>query len=276
MDKVFKQKIALALSTGAARGIAHIGAIEELERLGYEISSIAGCSMGALVGGAYATGNLHKCEEYLCALDNRKVLDMVDLTVLKEGFVKGEKIMRRLGEIVPDVNIEDLPVPYAAVATNLPDEREIVFEHGSLHDAIRASISVPLFFVPFKKDGMVLIDGAASNPLPLSRVKRHEGDLLVAVVACNAPKDIRHTRSVRFNKFSLLTEALTAMVQRLIRYSISECRPDMVIYIPTRDYSLLDLKNAPELIEAGRIAVRNAINEYQKCGTQLAGPDSGL
>lgn len=266
MDKTFKQKIALALSTGAARGIAHIGAIEELERQGYEISSIAGCSMGALIGGAYATGNLHKCEEYLCKLDNHKVLEMVDVTILKEGFLKGEKIMKRLGELIPDVNIEDLSVPYAAVATNLPDEQEVVFDHGSLHDAIRASISVPLFFVPFKKDGMVLIDGAASNPLPLSRVKRHEGDLLVAVVACNSPKDVGHSQPVRFNKFSLLTNSLTAMVQRLIRYSISECKPDMVIYIPTRDYSLLDLKNAPELIEAGRIAARNAVEEYRKDG----------
>lgn len=275
-DKVFRQKIALVLSTGAARGIAHIGAIEELERQGYGISSIAGCSMGALIGGAYAAGNLHKCEEYLCTLDNRKVLDMVDVTVLKEGFLKGDRIMKRLGEIIPDMNIEDLPVPYAAVATSLPDEREIVFERGSLHEAIRASISVPLFFVPFKKDGKVLIDGAASNPLPLSRVRRHEGDLLVAVVASNSPEDVRHSPSVRFNKFSLLAETLTAMVQRLIQYSINEAGPDIVIYIPTKSYSLLDLKNAPELIEAGRMATRNALEEYRRGGIQLAGPDSGL
>lgn len=262
MDKVFKQRIALALSTGAARGIAHIGAIEELERQGYEIASVAGCSMGALVGGAYATGKLQECAEFLCSIDNRKVLEMIDLTILKEGFLKGDKIMKRLGGIMPDMNIEDLPVPYAAVATNLMDEQEVVFDHGSLHDAIRASISVPLFFVPFKKDGMVLIDGAASNPLPLSRARRSEGDLLVAVVACNPKRDA--SQSGHFNKLSLLTESLTAMVQRLIQYSIAEFKPDMVISIPTRDYSLLDLKNAPELIKEGTVAARSAIEEYRR------------
>ena len=257
-----KQKVALALSTGGARGIAHIGVIEELERQGYEITSIAGCSMGALIGAAYATGNLQRCKEFLCGIDNRKVFSLMDFTLSKEGVLKGDRIMKKLGTIIPDSHIEDLSVPYAAIATNIQDDREVVFSHGSLHDAIRASISLPFLFVPFKKDGMVLIDGGISNPLPLSRVQRREGDLLVAVVACTPKKKIH--ASARFNKFALLTEAMTAVIQRFIQISIIQHRPDIVIRIPTRKYSLLNLKNSQELINEGMLAARNGIREWRE------------
>lgn len=257
-----KQKVALVLSTGGARGIAHIGVIEELERQGYEITSIAGCSMGALIGAAYATGNLQKCKEFLCGIDNRKVLSLMDFTLSKEGILKGDRIMRKLNGIIPDCNIEDLPVPFTAIATNIQNDREVVFSHGSLYDAIRASISLPFLFVPFKKDGMALVDGGISNPLPLSRVQRREGDLLVAVVACT-PKKETYT-SIRFNKFALLTEAMTAVIQRLIQVSITQHRPDIVIQIPTRKYSLLNLKNSLELINEGMLAARNGIQEWRE------------
>lgn len=252
-----RQKVALVLSTGGARGIAHIGVIEELVRQGYEITSIAGCSMGALIGGAYATGNLQKCKEALCGLDSRKVLSLMDFTLSKEGVLRGDKIMKKLNEIMPDRNIEDLPIPYTAVATNIQNDREVVFSHGSLYDAIRASISLPFLFVPFKKDGMSLVDGGISNPLPLSRVQRREGDLLVAVVAC-APKK-ENNFSIRFNKFALLTEVMTSVIQRLIEVSITQYNPDIIIRIPTRKYSLLNLKNSQELIKEGILAVRNSM-----------------
>ena len=258
-NNVLKPKVALVLSTGAARGIAHIGVIEELERQGYEISSIAGCSMGALIGAAYATGNLHKCKEFLCGLNNRQLLSLIDLTLSNEGILKGDRIMRKLGELIPDRNIEDLPIPYVAVSTNIQNDQEVVFNHGSLHAAIRASISLPFLFIPFKKEGMTLIDGGISNPLPLSRVKRSEGDLLVAVVACTPKEECEP--SVRLNKFALISEAMTSVIQRLIQSSILQHKPDVIIRIATRKYSLLNLKKSQELIRAGILATRNNMPE---------------
>lgn len=255
-----KPKVALVLSTGAARGISHIGIIEELERQGYEISSIAGCSMGALIGAAYAAGRLEACKELLCSLNNRKVLGLADLTLSREGFLKGNRIMKKLSTILPDVNIEDLPIPFAAVATNVLNDREVVFNRGSLHAAIRASISLPMLFVPFKKDDMVLIDGGITNPLPLSQVSRCDGDLLVAAVACELKGD-QNNPIVRYNKFSLLAETSTMMVQKLIQYSITQFKPDILIRVPTRKYSLFQLSKAAQLIEEGALATKNEMNK---------------
>lgn len=255
-----KQKIALVLSTGGARGIAHIGVIEELERQGYEITSVAGCSMGALVGAAYATGNLQKCKEALCSLNFRRVWGLLDFGFSKSGFLKGNKILKELEKIMPDVDIEDLPLPYTAVATNLRTDGEVVFDRGSLYEAIRASISLPLIFKPVEKDGMVLVDGGISNPLPLSRVKRTEGDLLVAVIA-GAPEagTAGNAGTFKNNKYALLVESLTTLVQRLIQSSVDAYNPDVVIRIPGRKYSLLQFGKAPELIEEGAAATRNAL-----------------
>ena len=113
-----KKKIALVLSSGGARGLAHIGAIEALESRGYEISSIAGCSMGALIGGMYAAGKLPEVKQWMFKLDRRKVLSLGDFSLSLNHLVKGNRVMDALKEVVPDVNIEDLPIPYTAVATD--------------------------------------------------------------------------------------------------------------------------------------------------------------
>ena len=157
-----KQKVALVLSMGGARGIAHIGVIEELLCHNFEITSIAGSSMGAMVGAMYASGKMEEC--------------------------KGDRFIKELKQIIPDMNIEDLPVPYVAMATDIVRDQEVRFDRGSLHEAIRASISIPMLFRPLRKDGMVLIDGGILNPLPLSHVQRTEGDILIAVDV-NAPID---------------------------------------------------------------------------------------
>lgn len=260
-----KQKVALVLSTGGARGIAHIGVIEELERQGYEISSIAGCSMGALVGAAYATGNLQKCKEALCELDLRRIWRLLDISFSKKGFLKGDKILKELERIMPDLNIEELPLPYAAVATNLLTDSEVVFEQGSLYEAVRASISLPLVFKPVEKEGMLLVDGGISNPLPLSRVKRTEGDLLVAVIA-GAPEERTsgNPRLLTNNKYSLLIESLTTLVQRLIGCSVSAWQPDIVIRVPGRKYSLLQFNKAVGMIEEGAEATRRALQKVEE------------
>ena len=124
--------VALALSSGGARGLAHIGAIEELEQQGYRIRSVAGCSMGALVGGMYAAGRLAEFKEWMQTVDRRKMLSLLDLSLSINHLVKGEKVIDALKEIVPDVAIEDLPVEYQAIATDWKNGREVVFSKGSL------------------------------------------------------------------------------------------------------------------------------------------------
>lgn len=176
-----KQKVALVLASGGAKGFAHIGAIEALEESGYEITSIAGASMGALIGGIYAAGGLDKVKEWMYDLTDREVFRLVDFTLSPHALVKGSRLMDALKAIVPDCNIEDLEIPYCAVATDLKEGQEVVFRSGSLYDAIRASISIPMLFRPVEHGDMLLIDGGITNGLPLDRVVRTEGDKLVAV-----------------------------------------------------------------------------------------------
>ena len=176
-----RKDVALVLSSGGARGLAHIGAIEELLRQGYRITSVAGCSMGSLVGGMYAAGRLRDFKQWMFDLDRSKMWQLTDLSLSLTHLMKGERVIEAMKDVVPDVNIEELALPYCAVATDWETGREVVFHRGSLYDAIRASISMPAVFSPVRRDGMILVDGGVIDPLPLNHVQRHEGDLLAAV-----------------------------------------------------------------------------------------------
>ena len=175
-----KKDVALVLSSGGPRGLAYIGAIEELLSRGYGIHSIAGTSMGSLIGGVYAAGRLEEFKEWITTLDGWSVFSLMDLSLSKNHFVKGDKIINAIKEIVPDVNIENLPIPYCAVATDLCTGEEVVFRTGKLFNAIRASISIPSLFRPVRHDMSLLIDGCMVNCLPLDHIARKEGDMLVA------------------------------------------------------------------------------------------------
>lgn len=174
-----KKNVALALASGGPRGFAYIGAIEELEARGYTISSIAGVSAGSLVGGIYAAGGLQAFKEWLFGLDPMQVVSMMDFAISKNYLVKGDKVMKAIKERVPEVNIEDLPIPFCAVATDLYTGEEVVFREGPLFDAIRASISIPSMFKPAEWKGRTLVDGGMVNTFPLNRVQRTPGDILV-------------------------------------------------------------------------------------------------
>lgn len=173
------KKVALALASGGPRGFAYIGAIEELLARGYEITSIAGVSAGSLVGGIYAAGGLQAFKEWLFGLDPVKVMSLMDFSVSKNYLVKGERVISAIKERVPDVNIEDLPIPFTAVATDLYTGEEVIFRKGPLFDAIRASISIPSMFKPAQINGRTLVDGGMVNTFPLNRVERTPGDILV-------------------------------------------------------------------------------------------------
>lgn len=175
------KNVALVLASGGSRGLAHIGAIEVLEEHGYRITSVAGASMGALVGGIYAAGGLDAFKEWMKTVDRMKVFNLMDFTIGNGGFVKGEKVIGELKSIIPDKLIENLPIPFTAVATDIRHRKEVVFDRGSLYDAIRSSISLPSIFTPNRIGDMLLIDGGVVNPVPVNRVVRTPGDILTAV-----------------------------------------------------------------------------------------------
>ena len=176
------KRVALVLGSGGARGLAHIGAIEALEERGYTITSVAGCSMGSIIAGMYAAGQLKEAKEWFLKVDMQLIWRMVDFNLLSpNSIVKGKRIIEELQKVVPDRPMEDLKIPCAIVASDMINTDEVVFRKGSLFEAVRASISIPLFFEPVQIGQRLLIDGGILNPLPLHLVPRTEGDILVAM-----------------------------------------------------------------------------------------------
>ena len=174
--------VALVLGSGGARGLAHIGAIEALEERGYTITSIAGCSMGAIIAGMYAAGQLKEAKEWFLRVDKQLILRMMDINLLSSNsIVKGKRIIEELEKVVPDRPIESLNIPCVIVASDMQSTEEVIFRSGSLFEAVRASISIPLFFQPVQIGNRLLIDGGILNPLPLHVASRSEDDILVAM-----------------------------------------------------------------------------------------------
>ena len=284
-----KKKIALVLSGGGARGLAHIGAIETLESHGYEITSIAGCSMGALIGGMYAAGKLPEVKDWMLALDRRKVLSLVDFSLSLTHLVKGDRVMEALKEIVPDVNIEDLPIPYTAVATDWNSGKEVVFDHGSLYDAIRASISIPLFLNPVRREDMLLVDGGLVNSLPLNRVVRHSGDLLFGInvsthdyqgellmqqfverkllsksmPAAVMNRIMKHFEGININYVTLLMRTIAIMLEQNTRQQILISRPDLVVQVPMKRYGVFDFDKAAAILQIGKHKTSRALRRFE-------------
>jgi NTE family protein len=182
------RNIALVLSSGGARGLAHIGVIEELEKNGYIITSIAGTSMGAMVGGMYAAGQLADFKAWMCTLDKKAVFDLLDFTLSTSGVIKGERVIEAMKKMIADRDIESLPIPFCALATDIIHWKEVVFRQGSLYDAIKASSSIPTLVTPFCLNGILLVDGGVMNPVPINHVVRTKHDLMVVVnVNANLP-----------------------------------------------------------------------------------------
>lgn len=284
-----KKKIALVLSGGGARGLAHIGAIETLESHGYEITSISGCSMGALIGGMYAAGKLPEVKDWVLALDRRKVLSLVDFSLSLTHLVKGDRVMEALKEIVPDVNIEDLPIPYTAVATDWNSGKEVVFDHGSLYDAIRASISIPLFLNPVRREDMLLVDGGLVNSLPLNRVVRHSGDLLFGInvsthdyqgellmqqfverkllsksmPAAVMNRIMKHFEGININYVTLLMRTIAIMLEQNTRQQILISRPDLVVQVPMKRYGVFDFDKAAAILQIGKHKTSRALRRFE-------------
>ncbi|KUJ96750.1 MAG: Putative NTE family protein RssA [Desulfonauticus sp. 38_4375] len=174
-------KTGIALGAGAAKGWAHIGILETLEEAGISFDYVAGTSIGALVGAVYAAGALKEFKQDILEMDWKKVLFMLDLVFPRNGLLDGKKVISFLKKYLPQENIEDLPVPFAAVSTDIYTGKEIVFTRGNLIEAVRASIAVPAIFTPVVKDKMCLVDGGLVNPLPVSVVREMGAEFVFAV-----------------------------------------------------------------------------------------------
>jgi NTE family protein len=175
-----KLRLGLALGSGASRGWAHVGVIRALEERGIKPDIICGTSIGALVGAAYAAGELDKLEEWVTGIAWTTVVRLMDLT-WRGGLIRGTRLFTLFGTILQDREIDDLPVPYGAIATELQSGRELWLRHGKLLDAVRASCAMPGLFTPVIRDGAVLVDGGLVNPVPVSMCRALGAELVVAV-----------------------------------------------------------------------------------------------
>jgi NTE family protein len=195
-----RTRVAVALGGGGARGYAHIGVLQVLEECGYEIVSIAGSSMGALVGGLHAAGGLEAFTSWVRGLRPRDVLRLYDVAPRAPGAIRAERIFARVSDILGDARIEDLPVEFTAVATDLEAGEERWFQEGRVDAAVRASVALPIFMTPVVINGRLLADGGLLNPLPIAPTVTAGADLTVAVAVSGphrspvAPAAVPHPR----------------------------------------------------------------------------------
>jgi NTE family protein len=291
------KKVALVLSSGGARGLAHIGVIEELLSRGYEISAVAGSSMGALIGGFHAAGELNAFKNWVTKLDMLDVFRLLDFSLKFTGFVKGDRVLNEIREIIPDRRIEELPVPFKALAVDIKNKKEVVFEKGSLYQAIRASISIPMVFSPVIKDNTVLVDGGLLNPIPSDHIDRNDNELLV-VVNVNANIDYHPPTEEKIkrqeedkNFFSLYAEKISSllntlseqakedeelgvtdlidhsldlMISRISSLLIEKNPPDILVEVSQEAGDTFDFYRAKELIREGRQKAKEVIEKYEK------------
>jgi len=278
MKKANTQKsktVSLVLGSGGARGLAHVGVIYWLEEHGYTIRSISGCSMGALIGGFYATGGLEAYLEWLRKLDMFSLLNVLDFHG-SGGLISGESLMKKMEQLVGDPAIETLPIRFTAVASDIDGEQEVWLGSGSLLQAIRASISLPMFFTPYRYRGKMLVDGGVLNPVPIAPTFHDDTDQIIAV---NLGGDIDSSLREKTDKTTegfyekirhymsenLLPEALSnkmgfyqvadrsfdAMQGTIARMKLAAYPPDVEITIPRNLCGTLEFDRVDEMIAAG-------------------------
>lgn len=176
-----QKTVALCLGSGGARGYTHMGVIEALEQRGYKIIAISGCSMGAIVGGFYSAGKLPAYREWVEKLTYFDVLKLLDISFVASGMIRGDKLFSHIDELLGDLQIEDLAIPFTAVSTDLTTFKEVWFQHGSLATAIRASSAIPGMFKPVEVGNNLLVDGAVLNPLPITPCVSARAEMILAV-----------------------------------------------------------------------------------------------
>src|SRR5690606_5404665 len=263
-----KRKVSLVLGSGGARGLVQIGVIRSLEKKGYEIDEVVGCSIGALIGAAYVEGRLQQLEDWMMSINRSMIFKLLDFTNPRFGLLKGERVFESLKDIFPDKNIEDMDIPFRAIATDIKNEREVVFEKGSVYKALRASIAIPAVFTSVLSDDISLVDGGVVNPLPINFVKRKRRNIVVAVNLDGKPNPrygpVAFDKPV--NSIGMLQEAYFVMRRKLAALSVELYKPDYVINIPHNIAGLWDYDKATQLIEHGKMLTNKVVPDaaYRK------------
>lgn len=293
IEKIFRKErhdVALVMSSGGARGLAHVGAIDALLANGYHITSVAGTSFGSIVAGMYASGHFEDFKAWMADIDRRRMRQLTDYRLSLNSIVKGERIINAMKEIAPDRDIETLDIPFCAVATDWKTGREVVFNKGSMWQAIRASISVPGFFTPLEIDDKILIDGGITNPLPLDRVYRSGHDLLVGINVSGHDygriwqrkeaerlHQIRNSKALAFltrlldvgqtpslNYYTLLDQTISIAIAQNARRAIQITPPDILIDIPMKRFGGSDYDKYKLIREVGEKKTVKAIEKFRK------------
>ncbi|MFE3052080.1 patatin-like phospholipase family protein [Nocardia sp. NPDC059239] len=285
------KRVKLALGSGGARGYAHIGVIAELQERGYEIVGVAGSSMGALVGGLFAAGRLDEFTSWATTLGQFEVARLLDPAFSEPGVIRASKVLDRIREMLGALRIEDLPIPYVAVATDMTTGRSTWFQAGELDAAIRASIAIPGFITPVLVDGHVLVDGGVLDPLPVvATMALGPADMTIGVDLSGAPDPAYDRAQPRTNWFTqwwrasaqrlggartpaeevpalssiratdVAQRAIDLMLAALTRQQLAAHPPDLVIEVPQNICGTMDFHRASPIIEQGRALTAQALD----------------
>lgn len=292
-----KVKIGLALGAGAAKGWAHIGVINALRKLGIEADIVAGCSVGALVGAAFASHRLPAMEKWVRSFSYWDVLRLMDLSWQRGGLLRGERVFNVVGQILKITDFTDCSLKFGAVTTNLSTGRELWMTKGDIHQAIRASCSMPGLLAPVWFDGYWLVDGALVNPVPISLARAMGADIVIAVdlqhdahlmqqdlfsvrndasdhseTSISDANNWRDRLRERMNRMMLkkttftptameiMSTSIQMLENRVKRTRMASDPPDVLIQPYCPQISTLDFHRASEAIEAGRLAVEKQID----------------
>lgn len=286
-------RVALVLGSGGARGYAHIGAIEEVEARGHEIIAVAGSSMGALVGGLYAAGVLDDYTEWARGLTQASLVRLLDPKWSAAGAIAADRIFATVTELVGDRLIEDLPIPFTAVATDLRARREVWFQRGPLVPALRASIAIPGVITPVVMNGRLLADGGLMNPVPIEPTAAASADLTIAISLSGERGPQEQSSPAREPAASTWREGLVERVRRSVgrekepdppepleqlrisdvvglsmdamqglvtRYRMAGLPPDVLITVPVSAARSLDFHRTAEMIDLGRRLTAEALD----------------
>ncbi|WP_421852482.1 patatin-like phospholipase family protein [Marinomonas sp.] len=286
-----KKTVALVLGSGAARGNAHIGVIQAFEERGYDIVSISGCSIGAIVGGVYAAGKLSEYREWAESLDRMNVLRLLDMSILNGGYVKGDRFFEKIQDMIGTPTIESLPIAYTSVAVDLLNQKEFWFQRGDLISAMRASAAIPSLVLPVTLNGQMYVDGGVLNPLPIIPSVPAGADYIVAVDLSPAERVVKNVsesdsegpawwlstkgffgknkdgadEKVKYSpeswgRLQTINMMFETMQESLTQYKLAGYPPDLLISIPKDISGFYEFWRAKELVEFGYKTALKAID----------------
>lgn len=270
-------RIGLVLGSGGARGMAHIGVLQRLHALGFKPHCVVGTSAGALVGAAYAANRLDFLADLVLNLDWRRTAQLfVEVNFAHSGLLTGRRIENLLQKVYGVSQIDELNLPFAAVATDLEHEEEVILSKGCLLEAIRASIAIPGVFTPVRREGRLLVDGGMINPLPISVARQMGADVILAIEVNlrpgtgiqtnNTPASRRLARHTRTNLsiFDVLTKSLRIFENQVIRNRMRLEPPDVLLQPAVGGILTLDFQKSTAAIAAGAAAVDERLTELRQ------------